>query len=78
MDRQRTGYMARCEMARQNPDDYMSLVIDGADQTAYTIPPFAQRSKNLRGEGMKVKLVGVKRHHAPSDSVMCYLMTGGV
>ena len=75
MKNQHQGYMNRPEMERNNTTDLLSLVIDGADRSANSLPRFVQWSKSLRVEGFKIKLAGVKRHTSPHNQVLCYLMT---
>jgi len=52
----------------------MSLIIDGADQKAFDLPHFVNGWKDVRGQGMKVRLIGVKEHSEP-DVISLYLMT---
>ena len=61
--------------ASNNHTAFLSLVIEGADPIAYSLPHFVLSSKNLRGEGFKIKIVGVKRRTSSNDQVMCYVMT---
>jgi len=59
---ERRGYYGRRDRARAEPWKYMSLIVDGADQSAYNLPHFVNMHKEITGQGLKVKIVGVKEH----------------
>ena len=44
----RRGYELRKMLARREPQHFLSLVVDGADQSSYGLPPFS--SKEQRGQ----------------------------
>lgn len=69
MQRERAG-----DLACHNPDDSMSIILDGVDQKAFVLRHFLKNWKDVTGEGMKVKIMGVKEHLTPSD-ICLYLMT---
>ena len=46
---ERQAYYFRRTLAHSCPDDYMSVIIDGADQRAYGAPHFVMRSKKTEG-----------------------------
>ena len=46
-------------MAKLEPNRYLSIIVDGADQSAYGLPHFCTLTKDQRGHAMKVKLVGI-------------------
>lgn len=50
------------EKAKLYPDQFCSIIIDGADQSAFGIPHFINHSKETRGHSLKVRLVGVLEH----------------
>lgn len=74
MQNERGGYRRRRDRARYNPDECMSVIIDGADQKAFDLPHFVHTWKDVTGHGMKVRLIGVKEHTTP-DKIDLYLMT---
>lgn len=53
-------------MAKDNaaisPSDYMSIVVDGADQSAFGLPHFVTVTKDTKGHAIKIKLVGLIEH----------------
>ena len=60
---ERAAYYAKQQLAIRDPDNYLSLIIDGADQSAYSLPYFVEKSKNLSSKPkMKHKLHGVIAH----------------
>jgi len=58
-----------------NPDVVYSIIIDGADQSAFGLPHFVLSTKGERGNSLKVKMVGVMEHGAATRSSL-FLMTG--
>ena len=60
--------------AKLSPSDVMSLVIDGADQSAFGLPYFVTVTKDTKGHALKVKLVGVLEH-GPDNRAALYTMT---
>ena len=71
---ERKGYMERQNRAQNDPKNYCSIVIDGADQAAFGLPHFVYDTKDTVGHKLKVKLVGLKEHgHIPK--ICLYLMT---
>lgn len=63
--RERLEYKKRRDSAILNPSEYLSLIIDGADQSAYGFPHFAANTKVDRGNAMKVRLIGTLQHSVP-------------
>lgn len=60
--RERVEYRKKQELAKIEPSRYLSIIIDGADQSAYGLPHFCSSTKDQRGESLKVKVVGVLEH----------------
>ena len=59
----REGYYRRRLLAHQFPDEYMSVIIDGADQSRYDVPYTHQKSKlNDANWGMKMHTIGAILH----------------
>ncbi len=59
---ERREYLRKAELAMLRPSKYLSVVIDGADQSAYSLPHFVTKVKDVRGQGLKVHLIGVLQH----------------
>ena len=60
---ERAVYYAKQQLAIHNPERYLSIIIDGADQSAYGLPYFVEKSKNLASKAkIKNKLHGVIAH----------------
>lgn len=59
---ERREYKRKCELAILRPSEYLSFIIDGADQSAFTLPHFVTKIKDSRGHGLKVHLIGVLQH----------------
>ena len=60
--RERMEYQKKKDRARTHSNDYLSIIIDGADQSAFGLPHFTTSTKSQRGHAMKVKLVGLLEH----------------
>lgn len=60
-------------MAR-NTTSYVSMVVDRADKSAFSLPHICTNIKQQRGHGMKVHLVGLP-HHLGSHHVHLFSMT---
>ena len=63
----RRGYELRKMQARREPQHFISLVVDGADQSSYGLPHFIRKSKEDRGHKIAVKLVGVLMHGVENE-----------
>ena len=59
---ERLQYKKKKERAMLQPSDYLSMIVDGADQSAFGLPHFSVETKAERGHSIKVKLVGVLLH----------------
>lgn len=71
---ERLEYAAKRDKAKRNPEKYCSIIIDGADQSAYGLSHLIFNTKSMRGEKLKVRLIGIKEH-LPIPNVFFYLMT---
>lgn len=71
---ERQAYKMNQDNAALNPSEYMSLAIDGADQSAFGLPHFVTVTKDTRGHSLKVKLIGILQH-GTEKSVALYTMT---
>lgn len=72
--RERREYCRKKEQAILRPKDFLSIIIDGADQTAFSIPHFTTSTKDQRGHGLKVHLIGLLKHGA-TNQLHLYTMT---
>ena len=70
--RERLVYQMKRDRARLQQSDYCSIIVDGADQSAFGLPHFTSSTKGQRGHAMKVKLVGLLEHGIQN---MLYLFT---
>ena len=60
--RERMEYQTKKDRARLHSSDFCSIIVDGADQSAYGLPHFTTKPKSQRGHSMKVKLIGLLEH----------------
>jgi len=72
--RERQEYCSNRLRAAHNPSLVCSMIIDGADQSAFGLPHFVIRTKAERGHSMKIKLIGLIDHGAINRSHL-FLMT---
>ena len=56
---ERQAYKMNQDNAKLNPSEYISVVIDGADQSAFGLPHFVTITKDTKGHSLKVKLIGL-------------------
>lgn len=57
-----------------NPDQYLSLIADGTDQSAFGLPKFATISKGEKGNAINVRLIETDKR---SDvRLVCHQQTG--
>ena len=60
---QRQAYWRNCSKAKSNPEEYLSIIVDGADQSKYRLPHFVHKSKQDSGsQKLQLHLVGAKVH----------------
>ena len=59
---ERIYYQKKKDRARLHSSEYCSIIIDGADQSAFGLPHFTTTPKSQRGHAMKVKLIGLLEH----------------
>ena len=45
--RERQSYYARRDLSRRHPDEFLSIILDGADQAAYGLPHFPIKSETI-------------------------------
>lgn len=54
--------MSKCQDASLFLQKYISLVVDGADQSKFALPWVTTRVKDQRGDGLSVHLIGLLHH----------------
>lgn len=59
---ERMEYQKKKDRARLNSSEYLSVIVDGADQSSFGLPHFTTTPKSQRGHSLKVKLVGLLEH----------------
>lgn len=59
---ERLSYKKNRDRAILDPNNYLSIIVDGADQSAFGLPHFTVKTKSERGHAIKVKLIGVLQH----------------
>ena len=59
---ERLEYTKKRDRARIHSEECCSVIIDGADESAFGLPHFTTNTKSQRGHGMKVKVVGLLEH----------------
>jgi len=64
--RERIEYKKKRDRSILHPDQYLSMIIDGADQSAFGLPHLTVVTKDDRGQALKVRLVGVLHHGRPN------------
>lgn len=74
ISRERMAYQKKKDRARLNESDYCSIIVDGADQSAFGLPHFTTSHKSQRGHALKVKLVGLLEHRL-ANKLYLYTMT---
>lgn len=74
ISRERMAYTVKRDRARLEPSSYLSIIIDGADQSAFGLPHFVTSVKSARGHSLKVKLIGLL-HHAIPNNLTLFTMT---
>lgn len=50
------------ELAKSEPESYMSLIVDGADYTKFSLPDFMSHTKDTCGGALTVHIIGVLFH----------------
>lgn len=71
---ERRKYKQMVEILVLKSLEFMSIVIDCSDQSAYTLPHFVYKVKDTRGKGIKVHLKGLL-HHGVENHLHLYTMT---
>lgn len=59
---ERMEYKSKKEGVISHPNEYLSLVIDGAHQFALLLPQFTVKTREQGGLRVKVHLRGILRH----------------
>ena len=62
VERERRDYEKRRELSKRYPAKYLSLIIDGADQTSYGLPHFVFATKEDKGEKIQMMIAGMLQH----------------
>ena len=71
VSRDRTLYEQHKDKAKRHPDKFLSIIIDGADQSNYSLPHFYTRSKeNDKGRPYAAKLQGAIAHGVATFAFM--------
>jgi len=61
---ERMEYQKKRDRTRLEPSVYCSVIVDGADQSAYGLPHFTTKTKDTsKGRGLKVHLIGALEHN---------------
>ena len=71
---ERREYAKKRDRAKLHSSEACSVIIDGADESAFGIPHFTTTPKSQRGHGMKVKLIGLLEHQL-EPRLSLYTMT---
>ncbi len=61
--RERREYKKKRDKARLQPTQYLSIIVDGADQSPFGLPHFMIKTKDDRGHTLKVRLIGLLEHN---------------
>ncbi len=61
--RERREYKKKRDKAKLQPDQFLSIIVDGADQSAFGLPHFMVKTKDDRGHSLKVRLIGLLEHN---------------
>ena len=70
MGKERIEYQKKRDRSKLHSKEYLSIIIDGADQSAFGLPHFTPNVKNQRGHAMKVQFVGLLDHPLPNDLLL--------
>ena len=62
--KERAQYRSNMQKAQENPDQFASVIVDGADQSEFGLPHFNSSAKSSTGHAMKMSVVGVLEHRA--------------
>ena len=71
---ERMEYQKKRDRARLNPSEFCSIIVDGADQSAYGLPHFITKTKDQKGHALQLKLIGLLEH-AVHNILHMYTMT---
>lgn len=68
--RERLEYKKKRDMSKQESSRYLSLIIDGADQSAFGLPHFTVKTKSQTGHAIKVRLIGILEHAVQNKLIL--------
>ena len=69
---QRAQYYSRKDLAVRHPEDYISVIVDGADQAAYCLPYFHERTHASAGDGkIPARFMGALVHGRGAYAYTC-------
>ena len=68
--KERNMYYSKRNEAKNDPSNYLSMIIDGSDMANYGVPYFHANSKACKGWKMRVGLIGVLIHGIGSRCFM--------
>ncbi len=74
VSKERAEYSRKRNNAIRDPKRFCSVIIDGADQAAFGLPHFTTLTKDVRGNALKVRLIGILQHGSP-NKLRLYTMT---
>lgn len=63
---ERVAYSRKRDEAKLRPHQCVSVIIDGADQSAFGLPHFSTTTKDVTGHALKVRLIGLLEHSTPN------------
>ena len=66
VQRERLEYKKKRDKEKLQPYKYLSIIIDGADQSGFGLPQFTTSTKASRGHSLKVKFIGILEHGLPN------------
>ncbi len=72
--KERREYKKKRDQARLQPDRFLSIIVDGADQSAFGLPHFMIKTKDDRGHSLKVRLIGLLEHNQ-KNQLRLYTLT---
>ena len=77
VQQERACYYESRDKAIRDPENYLSIIIDGADQSSYVLPYFYEKTKSLESKHkLKYKLMGGLAHGHSKSYLMAIPMNG--
>ena len=74
--REKSEYYRHRDLARKHPEEYISMIIDGADQSNYGLPHFHEKAKSFSGLVQDCKIMGTLAHGRASFIYLCPMNVG--